>query len=57
MMELTASDCDLWIDGVLEVDGKTTNLPTTKLQPVMGLLNNGSTNRGAYFSYIEALNT
>ncbi len=55
-LEVTPSNTLLTVDGTLEVS-KTTDLPTAKLQPVFGLENNGSTNRGAYCQYLEVYNT
>ena len=54
-LEFGASDVKLTIDGTLEVT-KTTNLPTTKMQPAFGARSRGGAGDG-HIRYMEVYNT
>jgi hypothetical protein len=55
-IELDGTDAKLTIDGSLEVT-KTTDLPTTKLQPIFRVENKVATVRNYRIKYLEAYNT
>lgn len=53
--EASASDIKLYLDGVLEVT-KTTNRPTTPVQPVLMSWNENGNRDYSHFRYLEAYN-